>query len=58
MTSPPARDLYLVAHGIPKSPVVKAFLKYVLTQGQKSNAGQGYITSSQEKLQSSLKKLK
>lgn len=56
--SPPARDLYLVAHGIPKSPVVKAFLKYVLTQGQKSNESQGYITISQEKLQSSLKKLK
>lgn len=41
--SPPARDLYLVTRGRPKDPVVVAFLKYVLTEGQKAAAPQGYI---------------
>ncbi len=56
--SPPARDLYLVTKGIPTDPVVVAFLKYVLTEGQKANAGVGYITIPQDKLDAALKKLK
>lgn len=56
--SPPARDLYLVSHGTPTDPVVIAFLKYVLTDGQKAAAPQGYIALSKEKLQKQLEKLK
>ena len=56
--SPPARDLYLVAHGNPKDPVVKAFLKYVLTKGQAAAAPQGYIAISKDKINNELKKLK
>src|SRR5574344_1333296 len=40
--SPPARDLYLVSKGKPKNPAVVAFIKYVLTQGQKQNVPLGY----------------
>ena len=55
--SPPARDLYLVSKGVPTDPVVVAFLKYILTDGQKENASQGYITIPQEKLSASLQQL-
>ncbi len=56
--SPPARDLYLVSHGTPTDHVVVAFLKYVLTDGQKAAAPQGYIALSKDKLQKQLEKLK
>ncbi len=56
--TPPARDLYLVAHGIPKNPIVKAFLKYILTKGQAANEGQGYIRIETAKADAGLKKLK
>ena len=55
--SPPVRDLYLVTKGIPTDPVVVAFLKYVLTEGQETNASVGYISISQDKLDASLQKL-
>ncbi|MBQ9664982.1 MAG: substrate-binding domain-containing protein [Bacteroidaceae bacterium] len=55
--SPPARDLYFVSNGVPTDPVVIAFLKYILTDGQKENEGQGYIAIPQEKLDASLQKL-
>ena len=55
--SPPARDLYLVTKGQPTNPVVIAFLKYVLTDGQKLNAPVGYIEISQDKLDKALTKL-
>lgn len=56
--SPPARDLYLVSKGIPQNPVVIDFLRYILTEGQKENVPQGYISMSAEKVQRSLDKLK
>lgn len=56
--SPPARDLYLVSKGIPQNPVVVDFLRYILTEGQKENVPQGYISMSAEKVQRSLDKLK
>ncbi len=56
--SPPARDLYLVAHGNPSNPVVVAFLEYVLTEGQAANVPQGYIGISKDKLQKALAQLK
>jgi phosphate transport system substrate-binding protein len=55
--SPPARDLYLVTKGVPTDPVVKAFLQYVLTDGQKKNAPVGYIKISQDKLDKALQRL-
>lgn len=55
--SPPARDLYLVTKGVPTDPVVVAFLKYVLTDGQKINNSVGYITIAQPKLDAALKTL-
>lgn len=56
--SPPARDLYLVSKGKPTNPVVVAFLKFILTEGQKYNVPNGYIGLSKEKLSSNLKKIK
>jgi phosphate transport system substrate-binding protein len=55
--SPPARDLYLVTKGVPTDPVVKAFLQYVLTDGQKKNDPVGYIQISQDKIEKALAKL-
>lgn len=52
--SPPARDLYLVTKGVPTDPVVIAFLKYVLTDGQKKNEPVGYIEITQEKIDKAL----
>lgn len=56
--SPPARDLYLVSHGVPTNPVVIAFLEFVLGEGQKYNVPAGYIGLSEEKLQKGLKQLR
>ncbi len=56
--SPPARDLYLVSNGKPKSPVVIAFLKFILTEGQKYNAPNGFIGLTKEKLNAGIVKLK
>ena len=55
--SPPARDLYLVSKGVPSDPVVREFLKFVLTEGQQYNIPQGYIGISEEKINKSLKLL-
>ena len=56
--SPPARDLYLVSHGVPTNPIVVNFLQYVLTEGQKCNVPTGYIELNDEKLAAGLDKLK
>ena len=56
--SPPARDLYMVSHGVPTNPVVVAFLKFVLSEGQKYNVPAGYINLPEEKLQKGLDQLK
>jgi phosphate transport system substrate-binding protein len=56
--SPPARDLYYVTVGKPKNPIVKEFIKYILTDGQKFIAEAGYIKLSKEKLNLELKKVK
>ncbi|MDR2036828.1 MAG: PstS family phosphate ABC transporter substrate-binding protein [Bacteroidales bacterium] len=55
--SPPARDLYLVANGIPKTPALVAFLNFILTDGQQYNVPSGYISLSEEKLQKGLDNL-
>ena len=54
--SPPARDLNLVTQGQPEG-LVKAFITWVLTDGQKYVAEAGYISLPQEKLDEELGKL-
>jgi phosphate transport system substrate-binding protein len=56
--SPPARDLYFVTKGKPSNPIVKEFIKYILTDGQKFVTEAGYIKFSKEKLSKELEKLK
>jgi phosphate transport system substrate-binding protein len=56
--SPPARDLYFVTSGKPKNAAVKAFIKYILTDGQKFVTEAGYIKLSKEKLTKELGKIK
>lgn len=56
--SPPARDLYLVSNGKPKNPAVVAFLKYILTEGQKHNVPNGFISLPKEKLNAGIAKIK
>ena len=56
--SPPARDLFLVSNGKPTNPVVIAFLKYILTTGQKYNVPNGYISLPKDKLNKGIAKLK
>jgi phosphate transport system substrate-binding protein len=56
--SPPARDLFFVTTGKPKNPAVKAFIKYILTDGQKFVSEAGYIKLSSEKLKKELGKVK
>lgn len=56
--SPPARDLYLVTKGKPANAAVIAFLKYVLTDGQKFVHEAGYVDLSKERLAKELEKVK
>lgn len=56
--SPPARDLYFVSKGKPINPVLIAFLKFVLTEGQKYNVPNGYISLPADKLKAGISKLK
>jgi phosphate transport system substrate-binding protein len=56
--SPPARELYFVCKGNPKDKkVVTAFIKWVLTDGQKFVYDAGYISLPREKVQTEIKKL-
>ncbi len=56
--SPPARDLYYVTVGKPSNPIVKEFIKYILTNGQQFVTEAGYIKFSKEKLNKELEKVK
>lgn len=56
--SPPARDLYFVSKGKPADKIVLAFLKWILTDGQKYVTEAGYITLPAQKITSGLEKLK
>lgn len=55
--SPPARDLYFVVNKKPASKVIKEFLTWVLSDGQKFVNETGYINLSKEKLAVELKKI-
>jgi phosphate transport system substrate-binding protein len=55
--SPPARDLFFVTKGQPSSVLVKEFIKYVLTGGQKYVHESGYINLTPERLKTELAKV-
>jgi phosphate transport system substrate-binding protein len=56
--SPPARELYFVCKGNPKNnKVLREFIKWVLTDGQKFVHEAGYIALPNDKILSEIKKL-
>jgi phosphate transport system substrate-binding protein len=56
--SPPARDLFFVTKGNPKNnPVLKEFIRWVLTDGQKYVHEAGYIALTKEKIATEQKKI-
>jgi phosphate transport system substrate-binding protein len=55
--SPPARDLFLVSGGKPSSQLVKVFLKWILSDGQKFVNEAGYVTIKPEQITAELQKL-
>lgn len=56
--SPPARELYFVSKGKPKKLVVKEFLKWILTNGQKFVYNAGYVELSEKRRLDELAKIK
>lgn len=52
--SPPARDLYFVTNGKPADPLIRAFIKWVLTDGQVYVRESGYIQLTDEILEKTL----
>lgn len=50
----PSRELYIVCKGMPKSPCVKAFLEYILTDGQEFARQSGYAPLSEEEAEREL----
>ncbi len=55
--SPPARELYFVSNGIPKSEQVKTFLNWVLTDGQRYIAQAGYVQLTESQISEQLQNL-
>jgi len=55
--SPPARELYFVSNGVPQRKEVRAFLRWVLTEGQKFVPDTGFIKVPQERINEDLQKL-
>jgi phosphate transport system substrate-binding protein len=55
--SPPARDLHLASNGPPERELVRAFLLWIVTDGQVFVSEAGYIRLGDEKLASELVKL-
>jgi phosphate transport system substrate-binding protein len=56
--SPPARPLYLVVKDKPQNEIVKAFLQWILTDGQKFVQETGYVKLPESMLQGETDKLK
>ena len=54
--SPPARDLYFVSGGKPVNPLVIAFLRWTLTEGQQYVHEAGYVEIPPDKIKSELSK--
>jgi len=55
--SPPARDLSFVTTGTPTNPLAVAFLRWVLTDGQRFVEESGYIPVAKDRLEAGLAKL-
>jgi len=55
--SPPARELYFVSKGKPTNPIVIAFLKWIMTEGQQYIPEAGYVALPQEKITQGLMKM-
>jgi len=55
--SPPVRDLYLVTRGKPETALLRAFINYVLGEGQKLVAEAGYVEISPSILEEARKYL-
>jgi len=55
--APPARDLFFVTVGRPQNKIVNAFIRFVLTDGQKYVHDAGYIQLSDAKIKGELTKL-
>jgi len=55
--SPPARELYLVSNGKPVTPLVRTFLEYILTDGQRFVNEAGYVRINEEKIKAAIQKL-
>jgi phosphate transport system substrate-binding protein len=55
--SPPARDLYFVCKGQPQKQLIKAFMKWILNQGQKFVPEAGYIALAPGKISQALSKI-
>jgi len=55
--SPPARLLHFVSQGKPEKKVVREFVRWILTDGQRYVPEAGYIKLADEKIQEELKKL-
>ena len=55
--SPPARDLYFITKGKPTDPDIIAFLKWVLTDGQKYVKEAGYVPLTDAHIKQELAKL-
>jgi phosphate transport system substrate-binding protein len=56
--SPPGRELYFVSYGKPKKTVVKEFLKWILTDGQRYVRKTGYVELSDKHRLDELSKIK
>ena len=56
--SPPARDLYFVSKGKPANEATLAFMKWVLTDGQKFVNESGYVQLTDAKIKAEVEKLK
>jgi phosphate transport system substrate-binding protein len=55
--SPPARDLYFISKGKPQNEIVVAFLKWIMTEGQKYVEEAGYVKLKDEQIATESKKL-
>lgn len=53
--APPARDLFLVSRGKPTNPLLKTFIRWILTDGQKFVKAAGYIQLPDNQLVEQLK---
>ena len=55
--SPPARELYFVAHGKPEKEQVIRFIEWILTEGQQYLKEAGYVKLSDQRIAEELDKL-